>query len=447
MAVWRTSRSVCALLCVAGACTFNTSTNAQSGDDSGLPTDDGGMLDARSDAIAPEDCPSEIHIAVRVNDVSEPSGVGAPYVSSLVGDTVELSAEGTCTQSGIIEYRWVIEPGTTQVEDTALPNLTSETISVYTTTPEQYTVRLEVGDGNRTETITIFAFQAHGFQEVDSYDGNRIRGLSTGADYLWVGADNGGRRGLLVAPFSAYPLVNDLYPGDSLPSKLRVHETSGGDFVWFGSDDADGRAYRLSLVDQAITSFPTITNGRTRDIDEGATGVRFATNQGVAFAPDSETFEEERDQDSRAVSYGPTGAWAGKNDLYPLPDADSISLFPGDDRIKALDDDGTLLWIGTGDDGLLTFANGAVQSSYSEESDDLPSDDVRAVSVDDDLDIWIGTSSGASRFKRDRNVWVHFDGEHGLEDADAEHIDTDMQSGRRAVYLGGRDGLFVMRVP
>jgi len=431
-----------------GGCTFNSSTQADLGDGA-LPIIDGGpSIGTRPDAIAPEDCPEDIRIEVRVGGRSTPLSQGGPFLRTLIGDTVELSAAGTCTRSGIIQYRWIIEPGTSLIEETALPDLFSETITVYSRKPEQHTVRLEVGDGTTTKDVSIFAFEAHGFEELASYDGNNIRDLSAGADFLWVGADDAAYRGNLPTPNVVFPIVNTLYAGDTLPSKLHVHETSDGSNVWFGSEDADGRAYVLDLATSSISSFATLPSAKTRDIDDAEMGVRYATDKGVALALDSQTFAQERGDDTVAVSYGPTGSWAGKAELYPLPNGDPIDLFGGNDDIQALDDDGTLLWIASDSDGVVTFAQGAIQASYTENNSNLPSNDVETIDIDLALDVWVGTSQGVSRFKRDRQVWVPLVGDSGLGGSvNIDAIAVDESNGRRAVYVGSDDRLFLMKTP
>ncbi len=448
MARWLTyaRRASVATMISLGGCTFNTSTNAD------LSIIDGGpSIGTRPDAIAPEDCPADIHIVVSVDGVDAPPVANAPYVHTIIGDTVELSAIGTCTKSGEIQYQWSIEPSTGQVEGTALPDLASETIRVYSVRADMYTVTLEISDGSRTESLQFYGFDAHGFAQLDSYPGNKILDLSAGADFLWVGADNGGYRGSLATPTEPFVSVDTQYFGDQddLPSKLHVHETNDGSQVWFGSEDADGTAYRLTLADEQTASFPTLGGAKTREIDDAETGIRIATDKGVAIAPDSQNFTEERNNDASALSFGATGSWAGKERLYRLPDGDEFDLFGGDDKLQALDDDGTLLWIGSDSDGVVTFANQQIQASYKDNNSNIPSNDVESISIDSSRDVWVGTSKGVGRFKRDRQVWVTIAGEgtglSGTVDIDA--IDVDEVGGRRAIYAGGPDGLFIMTAP
>lgn len=432
---------------VVGACTFNTSTRA-SVDDGGVGDDSGSTLGTRPDAIAPEDCPDDIHIEIQVAGASEIVANGQPYLHILVGDTVELSAVGTCTRSGVISYRWFIEPGTTQIEDTARPDLVSESISVFPHKPEQYTVRLEVSDGNATDSLALYAFEAHGFADVDTYVGGPIKDLSAGADYLWVGADDAAYRGDLLQPLAAYPLVNDLYGGSTLPAKMRVHETAAGDDVWFGADDATGTAYRLTLSDGQISSHATLTDAKTRDIDDAATGVRFATDKGVALAADSVNFALERADDSNALSFGVIGSFAGRDALYPLPDGTEVDVFPGGDSIQCIADDGTSLWIGGDNKGVATVVDGAVQTIYKANDSELSHDDAEDIAADSQGDIWAATKSGVSRFKQDRQVWVPMLGDSGLgARLDLKAITIDESGGRRTIYVGGNAGLSVMRIP
>ncbi|MCP4444112.1 MAG: hypothetical protein GY811_02040 [Myxococcales bacterium] len=436
------------------ACTFNTSNIATgdetTSDDAAPPlelVDSGAQL---PDASSPQDCPNDIRFEITVDGVSAPLGTGQPYVHTLVGDSVELSAVGSCTQSGQMDYRWTIEPSTAKIEQTARPkDLASETISVYSLIPEQYTVKLEIDDGIGPQEVSVFGFEAHGFQEVDNYDGDRVRDIRVGYDYIWLGAEDRAYRGTLDAPLGTYKRVTALYGGSSLPNKVRVHEVDAGGEVWFGPTDPDGEAYRLDLVAGEIASFNTISNARAKDITDGAARVRFATDKGVALTADSEIFTTERTDHSDALSDGATGVWAGRDRLYPLPTGADIDLFPrpGGERIQSLDDDGVLLWIGTDGDGVATFENGSIQL-YDEDNGNLADDDVECLAIDADGDVRVATATGVGRFKSDRQICVPMTDDSGLDSAlDLDAIAADDTNGRRAIYVGGRDGLFVMRTP
>ena len=432
-----------------GACTFNTSNQVISDDGGGGST--GNDSGPRPDAIDPDECPDDIHIEIRVDGQSAPLGDSEPYIRTLVGDTVELSATGTCTRSGIIDFNWSVEPASNEVQSTALPDLKSEVISVYSKRPGPTNVRLVVSDGETSRQLAIFAFEAFGFEEVESYQGPRIRDLSAGAKFLWVGTnEEDAFRGDLDDLTSDYVLVSPTYDGVDLSSKMRVHEAAAGDYVWFSSADDEGQAYRLSLANSEIIAIDTIDNAKTREIDDAPTGIRLATDKGVALAADSASFIRERNDDSEALSFGPTGSWAGKDRLYPLPDGQEIDLFNNNDDIQCLADDGTALWIGRNNQGISTYFNNDIQDTYKKNNSNLTDNDVESIAIDTQQDVWVGTSGGVSRFKRDRQIWVPLTTESGLVGTNALDIDViecDEASGRRAIYVGGRAGLFVMRTP
>jgi hypothetical protein len=229
---------------------------------------------------------------------------------------------------------------------------------------------------------------------------------------------------------------------------MRVHEAAAGDDVWFGADDAEGTAYRLTLSDGQITSLATLTDAKTRDIDDADSGVRFATDKGVALAADSVNFLLERADDSRALSFGVVGSFAGRDALYPLPDGAQVDVFPGADAIECITDDGASLWIGGKDQGVATVVDGMVQAIYNATDSQLSDDDVRDIAADSQGDIWAATKVGVSRFKQDRQVWVPMIGDSGLgARLDLRAIAIDEAGGRRTFYVGGNAGLSVMRIP
>ena len=99
-------------------------------------------------------------------------------------------------------------------------------------------------------------------------------------------------------------------------------------------------------------------------------------------------------------------------------------------------------------DGVVTFTQAGVQASYTESNSNLPSNDVETIDIDLALDIWVGTSQGASRFKRDRQVWVPLAGDSGLGGSvNIDAIAIDESNGRRAVYVGSDSRLFLMKTP
>ncbi len=423
------------------ACSFDTSTLGR------LTIDSGSSLTGRADAIPPELCPDDIHIELQVEGVTESAAPTEPFVHTLIGDTVKLSAIGTCTRAGPIQYNWVVESATSPISETARPNRSSETISVYSAEPGEYAVMLYVSDGSQTESKGVYAFEAHGFEEITSYDGNTIRDLSAGADYLWVGADDGAYRGGLASPFAAYPAVNDLYAGATLPDKTRLHETASGAHVWFGTNNSDGEVRRLTVATGLFSTHDTIAMAKTNAIRSNAAGVRVATDDGVVFSPDSNMFVMERDESSDALALGATGLWAGNQRLYPLPVGAPSTVFDGsqDQRIQGLADDGTQLWVGGNGKGIARVLNGVAQEVYRTPT--LTHNDVKSLAIDATGDVWAATKGGVSRFKVDRQKWIKMTADSGLDGIDLEVIEVDERSQRRAIYTGGGSTLSVMRIP
>lgn len=443
---------LCAVLLA--ACRFDASTAAnRDGGNSLLPDAD----PSKPDAIAPEDCPEDIYIRLSVNGVSTEPPDGIPYVQILLGDTVALSAIGSCTRTGLIHYDWSIGPGTGQVEPTALPSLNSEFLTVYPTAAQDYIVTLAIGDGVNpiAKKTSVFGFAATGFEDLPLVPGDTIKDLHAGPNYLWIGARDGAYRADLSNPTNGpanglYEDINDVYGGDSIPSDVRaVFEGPSGNYVWFGPNANDGLVYRLSLdpMDASVLALDTLGNARNKDISGDASSLRIATDKGVALSTDFDIFGLERADQSTAISVGATGAWAGKNQLYPLPAGTQINVFAGDNKIVALADDGVNLWAGSSDQGVARFQVGATPEIFTATNSELSSREIRAVAVDSLGDIWVATKVGVSRFKQDRQVWVPMIDLPSALGLDLKAIATDDSGGRRAIYAGSNGSLTVMRLP
>lgn len=443
----RPRRSGFAGLCfVLASCSFDTSNSIVPGDGSTQERIDAG----RADAIDPRDCPEPIHIEVQVNGSSTVPPSGEPYVHSLLGDTVELSAIGTCTQTGTIEYAWTIEPVTIHLNATALPNLSSETVSVYSTLADtQHTVRLRVSDGSTSLTKVFYAFDVAEFVNLPSIPENDIKAVHAGANFLWVGGKQGAYRTELASPGTLTD-ISEFYSGENLPPNVAaIYESTDGALAWFGTSDAEGRVYRLSTGTDTIGIFGTIVGSKTRAFSDAGTGVRVGTDQGVALAPNNQDFSIERGDAVTALSVGGQGAFAGDTFLYPLPTGSNLNVFStGNNKISGIADDGARLWVAGDGKGVATVINGSVGNVYTTANSDLISNGVRALAVDASGDIWASTQAGVARFKADRQVWVPLDNTSGLgARSDLKVITIDESSGRRAIYVGGKNGLSMMAAP
>lgn len=421
------------------ACQFDTSNTTSPENPDGDPT--------TPDAIDPKDCPDDIRIAVSVNGITATPAAGQPYLKTLIGDTVTLSAAGSCTKTGVMNYEWLVEPSTSPTIRTALPDLQSPSISVYAIQPEAHTVRLTVGDGSgKTKEHFFFAFQAVGFQPLGFVPGADVRDLSAGPNYLWIAGKSGAYRADLDSPESGtYPLVNDLYNGDAIPTDSKAtHEEAAGEFVWFGANSNTGQAYRVSLTDEDIRTFDLAQTAKSRDIYDATSGVRFATDKGVYLATDSENFQQERSDPAEAVFQGSTGAWAGKAKLYPLPNSSAIDLFTGNNKINSITDDGTMLWVGGDNQGIATLSGNTITTIYTASNSNLSSNKPRAMVTEASGDIWVATDNGVSRFKQDRKRWIPMTAKAGLSNLVQKAIAIDESDGRRALYSGGPLGLNLM---
>ena len=317
--------------------------------------------------------------------------------------------------------------------------------------PDQYTVTLTVTDTAGGEmSATVHAFDALGFEDLNYVPGADVKDLSVGQDFLWIGAKDGAYQADLTNPGAgAYPSVNDGYNGDSIATDVRAVHESGG-YVWFGAEQAPGIAYRLDLTANNILAIALPDpSAKVNDISSGATGVWCASDKDVALSTNLSTFAVGRGDASDAVWEGATGAWSAKDSLFPLPAGDAFQVFtPGNDKTKGLADDGDLLWLASDANGVASVsAAGEVQSLYTT-ADNLSDDKARSITVDATGDIWVATMVGASRFKKDRKVWVPMQDSAGLVSRkDLKAIAIDEQNGRRAIYVGGSAGLAVMQLP
>jgi hypothetical protein len=430
------------------ACRFDTSTAAS-------PRDSGPSIpDAdpnRPDAIAPSDCPEDIFIQLSVNGISTAPGDGEPFSQVLLGDTVALSAMGTCTRSGTINYEWSIDSA---IDQTAFPSISSESMTVYSATEGTFNVTLVVNDGSTDKTAMVSGFAVTGFQALDLLPDADTKDLHAGADFLWIGNKAGAFVADLANPTVGpdqgdYEAVNDKFGGgSSIPADVRaVFENPAGDYVWFGPNANEGKIYRLDLNgDQQTVSIDTIAGARNKDISAFETKVYVATDRGVARSNNVTNFQEVRADSSEAVSAGATGEWSGANNLYPLPAGPSIDLFGGDNKIKGLADDGVDLWVGSDAQGAARYRPGVIPTLYTL-ADGLSSLKVRALTVDASGDIWAATEVGASRFKKDRQAWVALSTAGLPGDKKLKAITVDESGGRRAIYVGGTQGFALMRVP
>jgi hypothetical protein len=449
------------------ACTFDPDTNTAGGGGAAIDASDG--MSPRDDAISPADCPNDIDLVLRVNGEVQPPGGPQPVVRAVLGDTIEFSAVGTCTQAGPINYEWTFPNGTpTSILATATA-LDTETIQVYPVEPGDYTVQLRIDDGSPTnfKMRGLLAFTAVGFEDLDHLSAEAdVSDLHAGEKSLWIATKTGAYVASLddptVGPADGnYQLVTEAFDVDSLDGDMNtVFESPVGVYAWFGAEAGDQTVYRLALdgTRSPLNAITTFENAKNRDISGSATEIRVATSKGSALATSADnfgTFTKEIGGELKAVSVGPTGSFAGAMDLYSLPSATSTDVFAGgDDKIRGLTDDGTHLWVGSDGLGVVKLLGTSVVASYTSGDSGLQSAKVRAMTTDASGDIWAATELGVHRFKKDREIWVQLATAplgvaNNIRAVAIDEVDADAAMGitsRRAIYIGSNDGLAVMRI-
>jgi hypothetical protein len=459
-------------LAVAMGCSFDESGTTL--EDGGVATIDGGGGEADG-AVRPDagPCDSPLRLVISVNGVTTPQGPGLPFVDVIVGDTVELSATGSCAQSGINSIEWQISP-VDATRNTALPNLNAETLTVYPLAIQQYTVALTLraADGS-SNTEQVFAFRSHGFQELGGIaQGGDTRDVSVSDEHLWIAAKAGPYRADLTNLGAGAEDVNGFALGDTIDTELEVvHYDADGDNVWFAHKDARGSLWKLDMSPTLpfvssvpFTTFLGVTSAEVEDIDSAHPGVDLATKAGVTTSTDNISFSSAFRAGTRfdATARGGGQHWAGSVDLYDV-DSDGATVVDvlgngvgTDDKIRALaiDTDNDELWVASDDKYVVRVDNttGAIIASYIHSSSDVVDGRMRELAVETSGrsrgDVWVATDKGLARYKRDRNLWILIAGPQGLGMlTNVKAVAIDDAGGRRAVFAGTTKGVVYSRVP
>jgi hypothetical protein len=397
-------------------------------------------------------CPDAIHAELAVGGVTSAAG-GEPFVTVLIGDSVRLSAAGSCAASGALEFDWAIA-GDDSIEGTAAPDLASEVVDVYPILPGDYTVTLTVGDGTSTaDPIEVLAIRAIGWQvSTQMLD---VRDLAASPGTVWLAANDGAFRLPLGNLLGAADVVNDLAEGDDdIPNDLSATVDGPDALVWFGHKPNDSLVWQVDVDSGRVTAIDFTANfqaSEVNDIGRAASGVVIATRDGVSAAPDNQTFEAPLlDANTFVLSRGPSGTWAGGTRLYRLPAGTEFDLFGvEDDKIRALADRDGAVWAGSDDQGVAVFDPDAdsVTALYKV-ADGLPSNKIRALAVDAGGDVWVASDKGVARFKSDREVWVGMEKESGLDNATDVAAVVAVGSGdARRLIAGTRRGVAVLSLP
>jgi hypothetical protein len=433
-------------------------------DQSGLDPGDGGMSDVDAPPGGPDadidagPCPAPLLVELAINGRTSPLGNGEPYAYVLVGDTVELSAAGSCSQRGPMSFQWEITPAD-GTRTTALPNLAGETITVYPTDDQVYQVSLRVEDGASSDLeVVTRAFQAFAFRSLGGLPQNEIRGVAAGADTLWLAAKAGAYT-LALDPIGAtFTELNTASVGATIESELQ-EVYFDGQRVWFAHKDSRGGLWKLDRgVAPAVVSFVNFdtpaalgASAEVEGIYRIADGLAVATKIGLSWSTDNLIFTGEFGVQVYAVAGAGEHQWAAAEELYDLS-AGGNAIDPFDD---ALGDDakirdlavypaGNELWLAMDGNGVARVAldTGALIAHYTSADSGLEGDHIRAVAIDGDGDAWLATDKGVSRFKRDRGIWLTYGNGLGLQGKlDVNGITIDEEGSRRGVWAGTKAGL------
>jgi hypothetical protein len=459
-----------------GACSFNATGLAPDGppadaafEDRALP--DAELPDAAPDAADSGACPEDIHLVIRVNGV-EKAPLATPE-KVLLGDTVQLDAEGSCSRLGPLGYTWI----TTPLGSSILPDGHAPAVSAVALEPMTYLVRLDLAAGGRMKSVEVVGFQATPFREltpIGTGGRTQVNGLAVGPlgtdRVLWVATAAGAFEGSLatiVPPAAEWTDVQGggVFSGDSFSTgavrSVMAHPHAAR--VYFGSDDA-GRDEILVLdtttptaVTRTLAHLMTQMAGNFQTFafaPRGASGVYAGTSRGLTLSGDLGTTWGDRvtpfSDDSipalvEAEELSPV-YYAGGKSLYDLSANAKQSLTSGNDMMRGLafDRARSLLWAATSGSGVvgLDRSPGVLPfpTLYPLKVGvyDMPSDTVRAIALDPDGDLWMATAQGIARFKRDRATVIKFDGTAGVSDLNllAVAVEPGGPAGRPRVFFG-----------
>ncbi len=425
----------------AGGCAFDAS--APAGDGSGSPADDGSDDGGDDDTAAA--CPESLHTVLTVNG-RESAGAGTdPIATVLLGDTVVLSAAGSCSERGPVTFEWAIVDA--ELAATADASTDSETLRVYPVLPGDYRVTLTVSDdAGAGEPVSILALRA--FPWVPLADQDDVRDVAVGAGRIWMATGDGAFFLDLADLEAGVQAINDAVPGppDVSDNLSAVYFAGADGVVWFARRGNAGQVWRVSASSLAVSDIllPSVVD--VRDIAAAGPGVMVGARDGVLQAPDNQSFGQPNPvEDVHAVAENTESAWAGGRDLFRVGAAGSISPFgEEDDKIRALVGDGDRVWVGSEDQGIARVEGSAVAAVYTLD-DQLPTNKIRGLAVDSAGDVWAATDKGVVRYKNDRDLWVTMAEPAGLDGlVDVFGVAVQETEDSRFIVIGASSGLGIL---
>ena len=425
----------------ASGCAFDAS--APAGDGSGSQPDDGPEDGGDDDTAAV--CPESLHTVLTVNGRVAASAATSPIVTVSLGDTVVLSAAGSCSQRGPVTFEWEIVDA--DLAATADASTDSETLRVYPVLPGDYRVTLTVSDdAGSGEPVSIIALRA--FPWVSLAEQDDVRDVAIGAGRIWMATGDGAFFLDLADLEAGVQAVNDGVPGppDVSDNLSAVHFAGGDGVVWFARRGNAGQVWRVDASSLAVNAINLPVVVDVRDIAAAGPGVMVGGRDGVLQAPDNQSFgPPDPVEDVHAVAENAQSAWAGGQDLFRVGTAASISPFgENDDKIRALVGDGDRVWVGSDDQGIARIDGTAVAAVYTQD-DQLPTNKIRALTVDSAGDVWAATDKGVVRYKNDRDVWVTMDEAAGLDGlVDVFGVAVQETEGERLIVIGAGSGIGIL---
>jgi hypothetical protein len=427
----------------AGGCAFDASGPA--GDGSGSQLDDGDSEDDGGDGIEPAECPESLHTVLSVNDLEAAPAAIDPVTTVLLGDTVVLSAAGSCSQRGPVTVEWEIADQELAV--TADAGTDSQTLRVYPVLPGDYRVTLTVSDdAGAGEPVSVIALRA--FPWVPLAEEDDVRDVAVGAGRVWMASGDGAFFVDLADLEAGSQPVNDVVPGQpDVSDNLSAVYFAGQDgLVWFARRGNSNQVWRVDASTTAVQAIDLPSAEDVRDIATVGPGVMVGARNGVLQAPDNLSFgAPDPAVDVFAVAENAESVWAGGQDLFRVGTATVLSPFAeDDDKIRALAGDGARVWVGSDDQGIARIEGTTLADVYTE-ADDLPTNKIRALAVDSAGDLWAATDAGVLRYKNDRDVWVQMAEAAGLDGlVDVVGVAVEETADSRFVVIGAPSGTAIL---
>ena len=408
------------------------------------------------------DCPQAISVALAINGQPVDLDGDRTPPRVLVGDTVSLSAAGSCVRTGDLAVSWEFDE---PLLETASAALDSSEISVFPLDSGPHDVELTVRDGSGDEReIELVAFEAVGWVRLDYFgdtnNNEHVRGMATDGTTLYMSTD----RGLFTAPLTApigspYQTIDGSIAGDPIDDTVEaLHHDAAGNLLWVGTKSSSATAVwriELAAAPPQSTRFALPLASKVDDFATTAGSVWIASSNALyaSFAgqPVNELVSGEFAAVLATVS---DDIWAGTKDELLSLDATvmPVDVFPdNEDKISSLVADGGQLWIASDGQGVARFDPDSAMITPYTDREGLPNNRVRALAIETEGpfagDIWAATNGGIARFKKDRGLWITVDRNGSSGRNDVRSITARNTEAGRVIYAGSSSGLIYLGTP